>query len=112
MSISTKEYAFLSSQVYGDMEKQALVPDTTIGGKDYGVSEYKIIEIIENKLTGYQGAIYKNESTGELVAAHRGTEMTHGVPEFVKDTLIADGAMVLKTVNTQIPDAMRLMVFA
>jgi len=41
--------------------------------------------------------------------AHRGTEIKKNVLEFIKDTLIADGAMVLEVVNIQMPDAMRLM---
>lgn len=68
-----------------------------------------VLEIMENKLTGYQGAIYRNEDTKEFVVAQRGTEMKKNVSEFTKDLLITDGAMVSEAVNIQVPDAARLM---
>lgn len=70
-------------------------------------AKYKILDIIENKITDYQGAIYKNQNTGELVAAHRGTEFNLG--QGIQDAVIADGAMVIEAINAQVPDAMRLM---
>lgn len=114
MTVLTGDYIYLSKHAYGDMDVEFQFQKDVVIKKEKSAlsSDYKILEIAENKLTGYQGAIYRNQNTGELVAVHRGTEMTNGVPEFMKDTVIADGAMVLKAVNTQIPDAMCLMARA
>jgi hypothetical protein len=56
-----------------------------------------------SKPSGYQGTLYRNTSSGELVVAHRGTEFDR---ELVKDGLLADAGMVLFGVNHQADDAL------
>jgi hypothetical protein len=108
MSVSTQDYALLSAHVYGDMPDKPLVVgeefDNGLGG-----ARYKVLEVSDKFLHGgYQGAIYQNRDTGELVVAHRGTEFVLG-KEGVTDLLIADGGMVLAAMNQQVGPAMKLM---
>ena len=56
-----------------------------------------------SKSSGYQGTLYRNTSSGELVVAHRGTEFDR---ELTKDGLLADAGMVLLGVNHQADDAL------
>lgn len=56
-----------------------------------------------SKSSGYQGTLYRNTSSGELVVAHRGTEFAR---ELTKDGLLADAGMVLLGVNHQADDAL------
>ena len=110
MTISTKDNAYLSRHVYGDMPKDPLIAGTLTAEKAEGISEYEILEV-SNRTSdlGYQGAIYRNKLTHEIVVAHRGTEFDKGIHQALADGVVADGAMVLEAVNTQIPAAMRLM---
>lgn len=56
-----------------------------------------------SKPSGYQGTLYRNTSSGEMVVAHRGTEFDR---ELTKDGLLADAGMVLFGVNHQADDAL------
>lgn len=98
MSIPASHSARISQHVYDDpkdpvpFEKDAIL---TIEGRDY-----KILEISDkDPLTGYQGAIYQDQSTGELIVAHRGTE-TSLITPLVKD-LGVDAQMVAARANAQ-----------
>lgn len=67
-----------------------------------GAFKYRILEHMDRKDTsGYQGTLYQRVDTGEIVIAHRGTESV------LKD-IGADAAMVLKRINPQLEDAMKL----
>ncbi|MGH8050104.1 MAG: lipase family protein, partial [Arenimonas sp.] len=109
MSIPVQDYALLSKHVYGDMDA---MPPLSKGSefKSPSGATYKVVEV-SNKSSdlGYQGAIYQNKATGELVVAHRGTEPKLSSPEVIKDGVIADGAMVFEAVNPQAQAAMRFM---
>lgn len=70
--------------------------DVRIFGRDY-----KIIEHVNNRATGYQGTTYLRVDTGQVFVAHRGTE---GLAQDVG----ADAAMVALRVNSQAPEAIRL----
>ena len=104
MTISTAEAAYFSSHVYGDMagapplEKGSIVP--------LGDRIFEIVEVESNGL-GYQGAIYRDQKSGELVVAHRGTELT--VAQQAPLDLGADLGMVVAQANIQMPAAMRLV---
>ena len=65
---------------------------------------YKIVMILDEKdtgLSGYQGAIYQDQATGELIVAHRGTE-TELVTPLALDAA-ADAQMTVTRVNMQTP---------
>lgn len=53
--------------------------------------------------SGYQGTVYQDEVTGDLVIAHRGTEFDR---QLVRDGIIADAGMILVGKNAQVDDAM------
>ncbi len=111
MTITTQDYALLSKHVYGDMEKTSSLEKGSELKAPSGVV-YKVIEVSNNiSGLGYQGAIYQNSKTGELVVASRGTviDFKNHALDSSFDLLTADGAMVLEAVNTQIPAAVRLM---
>lgn len=80
-----------------DPDKYALV---SIDGVDYEPLKY-----VDNEKTGYQGTIYQRMDTGEIVVVHRGTEFDR---EPIKDGAIADGQMVARKANPQLPDALEL----
>ncbi|QHG87869.1 hypothetical protein K6978_14575 [Xanthomonas cucurbitae] len=58
-----------------------------------------------NRPSGYQGVVYQNVDTKEVVVAHRGTEPDR---ELLKDGVYADGGMVLTRHNAQAADAIEL----
>nr|WP_313287221.1 XVIPCD domain-containing protein [Stenotrophomonas pavanii] len=89
--------AALSDHVYKDPlpEPKAVV---TIAG-----TEYRVLASL-NSATGYQGVIYHNLESKEVIVTHRGTE-------FDRQPLIdggIDAAMVTARVNAQLGDALAL----
>ena len=101
MTISSTHYAELSEVAY---TPPALGADGSRQTKIGGVA-YNVVEIVDNKSSGYQGLILQREDTKEIVVAHRGTEFTD---EFIDDVLRADGGMVATRLNHQAKDALDL----
>ncbi|UZW60078.1 XVIPCD domain-containing protein [Lysobacter enzymogenes] len=101
MTIRSLHYAELSEAAYTlpdmmqDGTRKVLINDAT----------YKLLEVAENKSSGYQGAVFQKEDSGEIVVAHRGTEFKD---EFIDDVLRADGGMVATRANQQTKDASAL----
>ncbi|UJB18907.1 MULTISPECIES: XVIPCD domain-containing protein [Lysobacter] len=99
MKISSQHYAELSEVAY---DPPALNKD---GKRDpviiAGVA-YRVIDVADNKSSGYQGVMLQRDDTGEIVVAHRGTEFKR---EFIDDVLHADGGMVGRRANQQAEDA-------
>ncbi|CAD0306203.1 XVIPCD domain-containing protein [Xanthomonas hortorum] len=100
MTIPSQQYADLSNDIYEDRAVGRRAPDQKelfeTGGEKYAVLEH-----VNNKATGYQGTIYRRESTGEIVVSHRGTEGK-------LDDILTDGAMVRSRHNPQADDALTL----
>lgn len=66
-------------------------------------ARYEVLARLDSS-SGYQGAIYHNRQTNEVIVAHRGTE-------FDRQPLIdggIDAAMVTARVNAQLGDALAL----
>lgn len=107
MSLNHQQYADLASDAYTDYAPGVRKP----GQKDQvainGVA-YNILEHYSNPRNGYQGTIYQRVDTGELVVAHRGTEVDKGVKPVIQDALYTDGSMALSRVNPQAQDAIAL----
>ncbi len=107
MSLSHQHYADLASDAYKDY-----VPGVRKPGEEEKVSingvAYKILEHYSNPRNGYQGTIYQRVDTGEMVVAHRGTEVTSGMKPIMQDALYTDGSMALSRVNPQARDAIAL----
>lgn len=68
---------------------------------------YKILEHMDQP-SGYQGTIYQRVDTGDIVVAHRGTELNNGVKAIVQDVVLADAGMVTQRTNLQTADAVEL----
>ncbi len=107
MSLSHQQYADLASDAYKDYALGVRKP-----GEEEKVSingtAYKILEHYSNPHNGYQGTIYQRVDTGDMVVAHRGTEVTSGMKPIVQDALYTDGSMALSRVNPQAEDAINL----
>ena len=91
MTISDTDYALLAQDSYKTRENNTKVE---LGGVDYRVMDH-----MNDPITGYQGTAYQRVDTGEVVIAHRGTE------QVVRDGVITDGGMVLTGLNLQMHDA-------
>ncbi|RJU09070.1 lipase [Xanthomonas campestris] len=100
MTIPSPQYAGLSEDVYKDRAVGRRAPGqeeiVTIEGQRYAVLDH-----VNNKSNGYQGTIYRRESSGEIVVAHRGTEGN------VND-ILTDATMVTSRTNPQAADALAL----
>lgn len=98
MTVSTQQYADLSSHAY---EKNVKLNDKVFINN----INYKVLEYYSDAKTDYQGTIYQRVDTGEIIVAHRGTETTKG-------DIAADYEMATKFTNPQIPHALRLTEIA
>lgn len=74
---------------------------------ELGGVKFEILEHYRNRRNGYAGTIYQRIDTGEIVVAHRGTEVKN-VPGIALDLAYTDGSMVLGKVNPQARDAIEL----
>lgn len=68
-----------------------------------GEHQYEVIKTFSHE-SGYQGVLYQNLVTGDLVLAHRGTEFGR---QPVHDGVIADLGMVVTGFNSQVGAARR-----
>ncbi|HEV7271711.1 hypothetical protein [Pseudoxanthomonas sp.] len=102
MGLTPQQYAYLADHSYdrGGQMQDLLNKDVVIGGE-----RYRVIDHVDNPRTGYQGTIYQHETSGAVVAAHRGTEFGR---EAFLDGVIADGGMVFARTNSQAGDAVEL----
>lgn len=107
MSLSHQQYADLSGDSYKNYKTGVRAPAekdlVTINGVGYNILEH-----YSNPRNGYQGTIYQRVDTGEIVVAHRGTEVDKGVKAIVQDAVYTDGSMALSRVNPQAQDAIEL----
>lgn len=65
--------------------------------------QYAVIRTF-NDPSGYQGVLYQDQVTGDLVLAHRGTEFGR---QPVRDGVLTDLGMVLTGFSAQVPAALR-----
>lgn len=107
MSMSAQQYADLSKNAYESHRRGVRPPGeeekVVIGG-----IQYKILEHYDNPRTEYQGTIYQRVDTGDIVVAHRGTEVKEGLRVLFQDAGIVDGSMVVRRVNPQAQEAIEL----
>lgn len=103
MTISHQEYANLSSDAYGNRKNN----------EEFEVDDvaYRVLKSTSNSLNGYQGTIYQRKDTGEIIVAHRGTEVP-GVKGILQDAIFTDGSMALSRINPQADDAIELTQYA
>ncbi len=95
--MNPRESAALSDNVYMD-PLPPVSSDITVGGTKYEVLACR------DSGSGYQGVVYLNINTKEVIVAHRGTE-------FDRQPMLdggIDAAMVTARINAQIDDALAL----
>lgn len=101
MTITSQDYAALADDAYVDRKVGRREP-----GQEEKVylngNQYKVLEHVDDRRTGYQGTVYQRVSTNEVVVAHRGTE------ELIKDGVVTDAAMVIARSNPQASQALQL----
>ncbi|MGO1072455.1 XVIPCD domain-containing protein [Lysobacter sp. CA199] len=99
MTLPSRSYAALADDSY-----QNRVADPSkkerIGDRDYMVLETK------SHISGYQGTIYRDMKSGEIIVAHRGSE--GGLNQVVQDWVGGNGNMVFNRTNPQIGPASAL----
>jgi hypothetical protein len=102
MTITSQDYAALADDAYVDRKVGRREP-----GQEEKVylngNQYKVLEHVDDRRTGYQGTVYQRVSTNEVVVAHRGTE------ELIKDGVVTDAAMVIARSNPQASQALQLV---
>ncbi len=98
MSLSSQQYADLAEHTYDRDGKLKQSVNRII---DINDDRYRVLEVMDRP-SGYQGAIYQKVDTGEIVAAHRGTEFDR---QKLQDLVHTDGSMVLGRLNPQADDA-------
>lgn len=91
MTISATDYALLSQDAYKTRENDSKVELDGVA--------YRVMDHMNDPITGYQGTAYQRLDTGEVIIAHRGTE------QVIRDGVITDGGMVLTGLNLQMGDA-------
>ncbi|MEN5003438.1 lipase family protein [Stenotrophomonas indicatrix] len=95
--MNPRENATLSNHVYTDPLPAARSIISIAG------TEYRALASL-NSATGYQGVVYQNLESKEVIVAHRGTE-------FDRQPLLdggIDAAMVTARINSQLGDALAL----
>ncbi|MGH8039833.1 MAG: DUF6792 domain-containing protein, partial [Stenotrophomonas sp.] len=99
MTITSQDYAALADDAY---------KDRAVGRREPGQEEkvylnghqYKIIEHVNDRRSGYQGTAYQRVDSNEIIVSHRGTQ------EIFKDGVVTDAAMVLSRANPQANEAL------
>ena len=100
MSSISLDLAHLSDNAYLNPDERVQDP------KDREVTlvlghRYRVIEHVDNQITGYQGTVFQRVDTGQVIVAHRGTEA-------VGHDVATDLAMVAARTNLQAPEAIAL----
>jgi hypothetical protein len=110
MTLRHQQYADLSDNAYVNRRPGTRSPGHREFETIHGV-RYEILEHYRNPADGYAGTIYQRMDTGDIVVAHRGTEVKN-IPGIVMDLAYTDGSMVLGRVNPQAQDAIDLTLRA
>ena len=97
--LSKQQYADLAQDSYED--RVVTPPNKTllIGG-----NHYRVLAVHKNPTTDYQGAVYQDVRTNEIVVAHRGTSSLMDIKVDLK--------MVIHKANIQSEDAAKLTMLA
>lgn len=94
-NITRQQYANLAKDVY---EQRTVTKDedtVNIGGQNY-----KVLAVHNNPRNGYQGTVYQDVRTNEIIVAHRGTE------ELLDG--LNDATMVSSKYTAQAKDAIKM----
>ena len=94
--LSKQQYADLAADAYEDRVVTPPNKTLVVGG-----NHYKVLAVHNNPKTDYQGTVYQDVRTKEIIVAHRGTESLINAKVNLK--------MVLDCVNIQAEDAAKLI---
>ena len=100
----SQQYAHLANRVYDEPNINAVYAQNKPRYDAPDGHHYEILEHASNPQTGYQGTIYQDINSGEIIVAHRGTKGGKDIG--------TDINMVRSKTNNQIDDAMRLVEHA
>ena len=109
MSLTPQQYAELADHVYNRPGQPLREGADVTRGELPNRIDVRVLRVVDDPRTGYQGAVYQDRQTGALIVAHRGTEFGR---EPLQDGALADGGMVAARVNLQMPGAMALTQWA
>jgi hypothetical protein len=109
MALTPQQYALLADHVYSRPGEPLSEGSIVRRGEGASAVEMRVLRVVDDPRTGYQGAVYQDQRTGGLIVAHRGTEFGR---EPLQDGVLADGGMVAARVNLQMPGAMALTQWA
>ncbi len=93
----------LTKQQYADLAKDAYETRQVTGvGRSIpiGENQYRVLAVHNNPRNGYQGAVYQDVRTNEIIVAHRGTE------ELLDG--LNDATMVSSKYTAQAKDAIKM----
>lgn len=111
MTVTSQQYAALTHDAYEDKYPVGVSAPGQEPRFEYEGVTFKVLEHVNNRKTGYQGTVYQNEETGDIVVAHRGTEfrkLRSDTMETIRDLALTDGGMLLARTNMQSDDAIAL----
>lgn len=97
--LSKQQYADLAQDSYENRVVTPANKTLLIGG-----NHYKVLAVHKNPTTDYQGVVYQDVRTNEIVVAHRGTSS-------LMDAKV-DLKMVIHKANIQAEDAAKLTMLA
>lgn len=98
-SITRQQQADLAADAYNTRTVTKDWEDSIPIGGNY----YKVLAVRNNPVTDYQGTVYQDVRTNEIVVAHRGTaSVTDGV---------IDIAMVINSVNYQAAESKKQCLY-
>ena len=107
MTMNSQQYAHLADHCYGRALGGAAVDFQALVEKPVEIEgvRYRVLAHAD-KPSGYQGTIYQRLDTGDIVVAHRGTEL--GGSQTWRDGVLTDGGMLAARTNLQARDAIEL----
>lgn len=97
--LSKQQYADLAQDSYENRVVTPANKTLLIGG-----NHYRVLAVYKNPTTDYQGVVYQDVRTNEIVVAHRGTSS-------LMDAKV-DLKMVIHKANIQAEDAAKLTMLA
>lgn len=103
MSLDPMQHAALADHAY---DRDRRMAERAASGEEVrvGAARYTVLEHVDHRHSGYQGTMYRNRDTGDIVVAHRGSEPGR---ELFPDGL-TDARMVVQRCNAQAGPAIGL----
>lgn len=103
MSLDAMQHAALADHAY---DRDRRMAGLAASGEQVrvGNATYTVLDHLDHRSSGYQGTVYRNRDSGDIVVAHRGSEPGR---ELIPDGL-TDVRMVMQRCNAQAGHAIEL----